>query len=250
MSVLGVIPARHGSTRFPVKALAALAGKPLIQHVWERSREAALLDELVVATDHEEIRRAVEAFGGEAVMTPVDCPSGTDRCALVAQARPHAELIVNIQGDEPLLRGEVIDQAIAALRANPWAAVATPVTPILDRQTFESPHAVKAVVAPGGRALYFSRSPVPSRARTPPAPGEPWGLKHLGLYVYRRAALLAFATRPPALLEEIEKLEQLRFLAAGEGIVVVETRHDSVGVDTPADLLEAERRLAQERSNP
>ncbi|MBN1478587.1 3-deoxy-manno-octulosonate cytidylyltransferase [Candidatus Sumerlaeota bacterium] len=243
MSVLGVIPARHASTRLPGKPLALLAGKPLVQHVWERASRARSIDRLVVATDTEAIREAVEAFGGVAMLTPVDCPSGTDRAAVVAREFPDAEIILNIQGDEPLLDPAVLDEAVDALRAAPWAAVATAVTPIHRREDFESPHVVKAVVGEEGRALYFSRSPVPSRARTQPGWGEPWGLKHLGLYVFRREALLGFASRAPALLEETEKLEQLRFLSAGEGIVVIETSHDAIGVDTPEDLAEAERLL-------
>ncbi len=221
----------------------------MIEHVWERAARAECVDRLVVATDDEKIVRAVEKFGGEAVMTPADCASGTDRCACVAERHPDAEIIVNVQGDEPLLDPAGIDRAVEALRANAWAAVATLMTPIRDRETFESPHVVKAVVGDSGRALYFSRSPIPNRTREAPAGEEPWGMKHLGLYVYRRAALLAFASAPPALSECIEKLEQLRFLAAGQAIVVVETDHDAVGVDTPEELAVAERLLAEERES-
>jgi 3-deoxy-manno-octulosonate cytidylyltransferase (CMP-KDO synthetase) len=246
MSVLGVIPARWASTRFPGKILAPLAGKPMIRHVWERASRAQAVDRLVVATDHREVAEAVEAFGAEAVMTPEDCASGTDRIAVVAEAIADAALVVNIQGDEPLLEPTVIDQTVEALRAAPWASVGTAMTPIRDREAFESPHNCKVVTAEDGRALYFSRSPLPSRARVEPRAGEPWGMKHLGLYAYRREALLAFASRPPSLLEGIEKLEQLRFLAAGQAIVVVETPHDCVGVDTPEELAEAERLLLAE----
>jgi 3-deoxy-manno-octulosonate cytidylyltransferase (CMP-KDO synthetase) len=246
VSVLGVIPARWASTRFPRKALAPLAGKPMVQHVWERARRSRLIDRLVIATDHDEIVRAAEAFGAEAVMTPETCASGTDRCAHVARGIASAQIVVNIQGDEPLLDPVAMDQAIEALRARAWAVVATVMTPIRDRESFESPHVVKVVVGQDGRALYFSRSPLPNRSRTPPAAGEPWGMKHLGLYVFRRESLLAFASRSPSLLENIEKLEQLRFLDAGDGIVVIETEHDSVGVDTPAELAEVERLIAQE----
>ncbi|NUP88334.1 MAG: 3-deoxy-manno-octulosonate cytidylyltransferase [Candidatus Sumerlaeia bacterium] len=246
MTVLGVIPARWASQRFPGKPLAPLAGRPLIEHVWRRARDASTLGELVVATDDNRIADAVHAFGGVAIMTPADCPSGTDRAAHVARRFPQADLVVNVQGDEPLLDAGVIDAAVNALRETPWAGVATAVTPIHGQASFESPHVVKAVVGTGGRALYFSRSPIPSRVRTPPAPGEAWGLKHLGLYVFRRETLLAFASQPPAPLEQIEKLEQLRFLAGGVGIVAVETSRDAVGVDTPEELAEAERLLVRE----
>jgi 3-deoxy-manno-octulosonate cytidylyltransferase (CMP-KDO synthetase) len=246
MEILGVIPARMASQRLPGKPLAPLAGKPMVQHVWERVKAAASITRVVIATDDERVCDAAKSFGADAMMTPADCPSGTDRAALVAQANPQAKIVVNIQGDEPLIDPGVIDRCIGALLGAPWAAVSTPMTPIRDRESFESPHIVKVAHTPEGRALYFSRSPIPSRARSEPAAGEPWGMKHLGLYTFRREALLDFATWPPALLETMEKLEQLRFLAHGCGIAVVETPHDSVGVDTPEDLERVERRLRGE----
>ena len=274
MTVLAVIPARYGSTRFPGKPLADLCGKPLVVHVAERARDARSVGDVLVATDDERIRAAVEAHGFRAVMTSPDCPSGSDRIAEAIAAYPDADVIVNVQGDEPLMRAEVIDRAVAALERDPDCAVATAMIRITSEEQFLSPHVVKVICDRSGRALYFSRSPIPHLSRASEqdmlalAPnarvvlgGGPtrrdrtrrpvssttgasrfWGFKHFGLYVYRREALLDFVKMPPSPLEQVEKLEQLRFLEAGQTIRVIETSLDSIGVDTPEDL-EAARRM-------
>jgi 3-deoxy-manno-octulosonate cytidylyltransferase (CMP-KDO synthetase) len=278
MTTLAIIPARYGSTRFPGKPLADLCGKPLIAHVVERAREARRVDEVIVATDDERILRAVEAHGGRAVMTSPDCASGSDRIVEVAAKFPQAALIVNVQGDEPLMPPEVIDRAIEALESDPECAVSTTMIRIANEEDYRSPHVVKVVCDREGRALYFSRSPLPNLTRateeekqtygaqfgggasdksdasdrsdvsdTPAIPF--WGFKHFGLYVYRREALLKFVSMPPAALERIEKLEQLRFLENGMRIRVVETTLDSIGVDTPEDLERARRIMSRAGKN-
>lgn len=245
MSTIAVIPARYGSTRFPGKPLADLCGKPLVVRVVERAKEARRVDAVIVATDDERIARAVEAHGGRAVMTSPDCPSGGDRIAEVVAKMPEAELVVNVQGDEPLMPPEVIDRAIAALEDDPECAVSTAMIRIESEEDFLSPHVVKVVCDARGRALYFSRSPIPNLTRVAAPPF--FGYKHFGLYVYRREALLRFVALEPGALERIEKLEQLRFLENGMPIRVIETERDSVGVDTPEDL-ERARRLILEKS--
>lgn len=256
--VLGVIPARYGSTRFPGKALALLGGKPMIQHVYERARSAARLDEVVVATDDERITVAVSRFGGRAVMTSAEHRSGTDRIAEVAR-QTDAQVIVNIQGDEPLMRPEPIDQIVEFLLAHRAVPMATVMTRLAKAEDAASPNVVKVVVDQDGYAMYFSRSPIPfvrtsdssgfgvpgsgSRPTTPnPQPRTYW--KHLGLYGYQREFLLRFPQLPPTPCEQAEQLEQLRALEHGHRIKVLETAHDSIGVDTPEDLARVERMLS------
>ena len=256
MSTIAVIPARYASTRFPGKLLADLCGKPLILHTVDRAREARRVDEVIVATDDVRIAEAVEGHGARAVMTSADCASGTDRIAEAAAASPDADIIVNVQGDEPLMSPEVIDRTVEALEADPDCAVSTAMIRILSEAVYRDPHVVKAVATSDGRALYFSRSPVPSNAhwrdkdRVLATLGGGrtffWGFKHFGLYVYRRDALLRFVETSPSPLEVAENLEQLRFLENGMRIRIIETDHDSIGVDTPEDL-EAARREMQER---
>ncbi|MFW6286775.1 MAG: 3-deoxy-manno-octulosonate cytidylyltransferase [Candidatus Sumerlaeota bacterium] len=253
MPTLAVIPARYGSTRFPGKPLADLCGKPLVVHVAERASEAGMVDDVVVATDDERIATAAETHGFKAVMTPSDCPSGSDRIAEVANGRPDCDIIVNVQGDEPLMPPSVIDNAVAVLKADGDVSVATAMIRLREERDFLDSNVVKVVTDKRGRALYFSRSPVPALVRASAedlamlAPGEaPFrGFKHFGLYAYRREALLEFVKLAPTPLESIEKLEQLRFLENGHAIAVVETTLDSIGVDTPEDL-EAARRIMAE----
>ena len=243
MKVIGVIPSRYGSTRLPAKPLTLICGKPLVQWVWEAASRAATLDEVIVATDDERIREVVASFGGHAVMTPIDCPSGSDRVLAAIAARP-CDIVVNIQGDEPLMAVENIEMCVRALQADPDAAVSTPMIPLQRLEDFEAPHVVKVVTDARGYALYFSRSMVPSMARLEAderARTLPLCMKHLGLYVYRREALEAFVKMPPSRYEKIEKLEQLRFLEAGYRIRMVEVTHDSVGVDTADDVVAVER---------
>jgi len=237
--VFCVIPARYGAQRFPGKPLADLLGKPVIQWVWEAARTIRGVDEVIVATDDDRIRRAVESFGGTVAMTPPSCPSGSDRIAMALQDRP-CSAIVNVQGDEPLIHAETVAGALQALLDDPDCAVATACVPIRDRETFERPSVVKVVRGRDDVALYFSRSPIPSPSRLDPGetagPGFVWGYKHLGIYVYRPEALRAFVAMSRSPLETVESLEQLRFLEAGYRIRCIETPHDSTGIDTPEDL--------------
>ncbi len=245
MRVLGVIPARYGSTRFPGKALAPLGGVPLIAHVLANARAARRLDRILLATDDERIAAAARAVGVEAAMTPPELPSGSDRVAHVA-ARLSSEgerfdAVVNIQGDEPFLPGEAIDRAVDLLEADPEAAIATLAVPAAasDRA---NPNWVKVVLDGTGRALYFSRAVIPfPRAEGPRAR---W-LRHAGLYAFRAAYLARFVGLPPSGLEETEGLEQLRALEDGARIAVAVGDWPVLGVDAPEDLAEAERRLAK-----
>ncbi|MBN1515262.1 3-deoxy-manno-octulosonate cytidylyltransferase [Candidatus Sumerlaeota bacterium] len=244
MTTLAVIPARYASQRFPGKPLADLCGRPLVYWAWKRACECPAIDAAIVATDDERIFNAVRKFGGEAAMTSANCASGSDRIAEVVRDRPDVELVVNIQGDEPDIDPAALRQAVIALREHPNCHVATLKTAIRDEADFLSPHIVKVVCDEAGRALYFSRSPLPNRHRSRPEhPDDIWGYKHLGLYVYRRETLLEYTSWPPSLLEMMEKLEQLRFLEHGRCITVVETFRDAIGVDTPEELERARKAL-------
>jgi 3-deoxy-manno-octulosonate cytidylyltransferase (CMP-KDO synthetase) len=242
-SVLVVIPARYASTRLPGKALISLGGKPMIQRVWERVRQASTILGVVVATDDERIRSVVQGFGGEAVMTRSDHRSGTERVAEVAAARSEAEILVNVQGDEPLIEPAAIDAAVEAIREDAEVNVATLAVPITNPAEIMDPNVVKTVLDFDGNALYFSRAPIPW-VRDRGGPVHARHLKHLGLYVFRRAALLDFPTFPQGDLERIEQLEQLRWLENGYRIRVAETQYDSVSVDMPEDVTRVEQLLA------
>ena len=215
----------------------------MIQRVWERVRQAKSISGVIVATDDERIRSAVEAFGGDVAMTRADHRSGTERVAEAALARGDAEIIVNVQADEPLIEPSAIDAAVEALREDSEVSVATLAVPILKPADIMDPNVVKAVLDFDGNALYFSRAPIPW-VRDRGAPVHAKHLKHLGLYVFRRAALLEFPTFPQGDLERIEQLEQLRWLENGYRIRVAETEHDSVSVDVPEDVARVERLLA------
>jgi len=242
MKILAVIPARYASTRLPGKPLVPLAGKPMIARVWERVGRAASVSGVVVATDDERIRSAVEAFGGQAILTRSEHRSGTERVGEVAAARPDVEIFVNVQGDEPLIEPAAIDQAVEALRADAQVSVATLAVPISNPADIMDPNVVKAVLDFDGNALYFSRAPIPW-VRDRGGPVHARHLKHLGLYVFRREALLDFATFPEGDLERVEQLEQLRWLENGYRIRVVETEYDSIGVDVPEDVKRVEQLL-------
>jgi 3-deoxy-manno-octulosonate cytidylyltransferase (CMP-KDO synthetase) len=245
MSILAVIPARYASTRLPGKPLVALHGKSMIQRVWERVRQAELVSDVIVATDDERIRSAVEAFGGQAVLTRADHRSGTERVAEVAVLRREAEILVNVQGDEPLIEPAAVDAAVAAIRDDAEVNVATLAVPIGNPADIMDPNVVKAVLDFDGNALYFSRAPIPwVRDRKDAVHAR--HLKHLGLYAFRRAALLEFPTFPQGDLERMEQLEQLRWLENGYRIRVVETDYDSVSVDMPDDVGRVEKLLSQE----
>ena len=231
-SVLAVIPARFHSTRLPGKILADLGGKPMIEHVYRRTAAATRVHAVLVATDDERIANAVHAFGGAALMTRADHVSGTDRIA-EAIAGLRCGVVVNVQGDEPLIESSTVDAAIAPLLADTSVEMSTLSRPFAGIDEFSSPHVVKVVTNSAGDALYFSRAPIPySRAGGLP----PAARAHVGLYVYRRETLLKLAAAPAVPLELEESLEQLRALALGVRIRVVDTRHAAAGVDTPEDL--------------
>jgi 3-deoxy-manno-octulosonate cytidylyltransferase (CMP-KDO synthetase) len=229
-SILGVIPARYASVRFPGKSLAVIAGKPMIQHVWERATQSRYLNQVVIATDDERIAAVARGFGAPVRMTRTDHASGTDRVAEVA-ASTDAQIIVNIQGDEPLIDPGAIDTAILALLDEPGCEMATLKRRISTQAEIENPNVVKVVTARNGDALYFSRWPVPFDRGS----GGAWW-KHIGLYVYRRALLMGYSSLPVGPLEEAERLEQLRALENCIPIRVAETEYDTIGVDTPEDL--------------
>lgn len=228
--ILGVIPARFASSRFPGKSLAAIAGKSMLQHVWERASQARYLTRVVIATDDERIHKAARAFGAHAVMTRADHLSGTDRVAEAASA-DHASVVLNIQGDEPLIDPAAIDAAALALLDDPEVPMASLMKRIEDRRETGDPNVVKVVTNLAGDAIYFSRAPIPFARE-----GTGVHYKHLGLYVYRRDFLLAYSGLPVGPLERMERLEQLRAIENGYRIRMVETEYESVGVDTPEDL--------------
>ncbi len=227
-----VIPARYGSTRFRGKPLADLWGKPIIQHVWERAGRARLVDRVIIATDDERIAHAARDFGAEVAMTRPDHPSGTDRVAEVAHTLT-SEVIVNVQGDEPLMDPAHIDAAARPLLIDPAIPMGTLCCPIDDIADLADPNVVKVVVDRQGFALYFSRLPIPF-VRDEHADAIRY--RHLGLYVYRRGFLLSLAGLAPTPLEQAERLEQLRVLEHGHRLRVAIVDHASPGVDTPADL--------------
>ncbi|MFM2199851.1 MAG: 3-deoxy-manno-octulosonate cytidylyltransferase [Verrucomicrobiota bacterium] len=240
--IIGILPARWGSTRFPGKPLHLIAGKPLIQHVWERCQSSTKLAEILVATDDERIVSAVNAFGGKAVMTSPDHPTGTDRLAEVAKQVPGATHILNIQGDEPLIDPALIDQLAQALIDDPGLHMVTAANPLDPADpAVADPNVVKTVLKQNGHALYFSRSPLPYFRN--PVPGLQV-LRHKGIYGYRRDFLETFVTWPPSPLEQAESLEQLRALENGANIRVLLTNDTSPGVDTPEQALEIERLLS------
>ncbi len=234
MEIIAVIPARYASTRLPGKPLLSDTGRTMIQHVVEAASRATKLSRVIVATDDMRIAEAVAKFGGEAVMTRDDHPSGTDRVAEVALGIPNAGIIVNLQGDEPEVSGHALDLVVSLLENDPEAPMATLATPIRDESVYRDPACVKVVCSDQGRALYFSRSPLPYHRDGLPA-GGPLGFLHLGLYAYRREFLLKLATLPPSPLEKTEKLEQLRVLEAGYPIAVGFVDERAVGIDTPED---------------
>lgn len=236
MKTLAVIPARYASSRLPAKPLLRETGKYLVQHVYERASAARHIDQVIVATDDARIEAAVKSFGGQVAMTRDDHQSGTDRVAEVA-ARHDADIVVNLQGDEPLIDPDALDFVAELLTRHQQAAMATLATPLLSLEQYHNPNCVKVVVGELGQALYFSRSPIPFvRDGAPPLGQEPFQFfLHIGLYAYRRDFLLKLAETPPTALEQLEKLEQLRVLSMGQRIQVGMVAHATAGVDTPED---------------
>jgi 3-deoxy-manno-octulosonate cytidylyltransferase (CMP-KDO synthetase) len=239
--VIAIVPARFQSTRLPGKALADIAGRPMIEHVYRRAAAAAKVSRVIVATDDRRIADAVAGFGGEAVMTAPSHQSGTDRIAEVA-ASIACDIVVNVQGDEPVLPPETIDAAVAPMLADRALEMSTLRRRIDDPAEHQNPNVTKVVVDRDGYALYFSRAPIPyTRPGQSAAPA--WA--HIGLYVYRRDTLLRLAGLPPTAMERAEALEQLRALEYGVRIKAVTTAYASIGVDTPDDLARVRALLAQ-----
>lgn len=238
MKVIGVIPARYGSTRFKGKVLAEIAGKPMVQHVWERVKQCSLIDELIIACDDERVYKAAVGFGAKAMMTSRSHETGTDRIVEIVKDL-NVHFVVNIQGDEPLISPKVIDTLVHCLKMDDQAQMATVIKQIEDRMDFKNPNVVKVVVDCKNFALYFSRSAIPFDRD---AIGVK-GYKHIGLYAYRKECLLGLAQMPQTTLELTEKLEQLRALENGIKIKTVLTDSDTVGVDTPEDLIKVEQML-------
>jgi 3-deoxy-manno-octulosonate cytidylyltransferase (CMP-KDO synthetase) len=245
--VIVVIPARYGSTRLSGKPLISLAGKTMIQRVYERAKLSERTDRVIVATDDERIINAVKGFGGEARMTRTEHRTGTERVAEVA-AHEAGEVFVNVQGDEPLLDPNAIDIAVGALLEEPQASVSTVATPIKTPGDIMDPNVVKAVLDFDGNAIYFSRAPIPW-VRDTASKMVVRHLKHLGLYVFQRDALLEYPTLPQGELERIEQLEQLRWMENGWKIRVAEVEHDAVSVDVLEDVVRIEK-LLQKQDRP
>lgn len=250
-SIIAVIPARYGSTRFPGKALALIKDKPMIQWVYERTKRSSLIDRVIVATDDDRILETVKSFGGDVVMTSPMHPTGTDRIAEVAR-NIDCDIVVNVQGDEPLIRHEMIDEAIAPLVSDNTIPMGTLCRKIESRNEAFDPNVVKVVFDINGFALYFSRAPIPWDRERWSGKNDlrdlPYGTimyKHIGLYVYRRAFLLDYAHMPQTALEETEKLEQLRALEHGYRVKTVVTGYESFGVDIPDDLGKILNRLEE-----
>ena len=243
MKIYGVIPSRFGSSRFPGKPLAVLAGKPLVAWVVEAVRKAKSLDEVLVATDDERIMAAVEAHGGRAAMTPSELPSGTDRIACAVGDFADDDILVNIQGDEPLIDPALIDGLVAKLTSDSRFDMATAVTPIRSAADFAAKTVVKVVLDRDDAALYFSRAPIPCDRDHEPALDSGLFVRHLGIYAYRGGFLKRYIKEPPCALEKTEKLEQLRALWMGAKIAVVKTEDEGVGVDTPEDAVRVEKLL-------
>ena len=243
MRVIGVIPSRWGSTRFPGKSLHPICGKPLVQWVVEAARRASALDDIMVATDDVRIADAVSGFV-KVAMTRADHPSGTDRVAEAAQPSDD-DIVINIQGDEPLIVPALINALAARMKADAGWAMATAACPIRSMRDLEARTVVKVVLARDGGALYFSRLPIPCRRDGEPDLASGLYLRHLGIYAYRGAFLKRLVREPPCLLERTESLEQLRALYLGARIAVIQTEDLGVGVDTPEDVPAVEAMLRQ-----
>jgi 3-deoxy-manno-octulosonate cytidylyltransferase (CMP-KDO synthetase) len=238
MRILGIIPSRYASSRFPGKPLVEIQGKSMIRRVYEQARKTSSIERVIVATDDQRIFDHVQAFGGEVLMTNSDHRSGTDRCAEVAARLPEYEVVINIQGDEPFIQPRQIDLAVAPLLKTPEAQIATLAKQIMDIEMVHNPNVVKVVCNLNGRALYFSRNPIPYvRDRR----AEEWleagrFFKHIGLYAFKSSILQQVAQLAPSELEKMEGLEQLRWLENGYSIEVSFTSEETLGIDRPEDL--------------
>jgi 3-deoxy-manno-octulosonate cytidylyltransferase (CMP-KDO synthetase) len=240
---VGIIPARWSSTRFPGKPLHLIAGKPLLQHVWNRCRKAKNLDSVIIATDDMRIAEAAFDWGAEVALTSPRHQSGTDRVAKVTRSAKRFAFVINIQGDEPLIAPSLIDRLVEKLRSDRTVDIVTAAHSFENAAEASSPHQVKVVVDASNRALYFSRAAIPF----PRSPAKIRYLRHQGIYGFRREALLQFVKCKPGPLERAESLEQLRALENGVNVHVLVIRHGFSGVDTPADAEALERKLARTR---
>lgn len=245
MEVIGVIPARYSSTRFEGKVLADILGKPMIQHVWERAKSAKTLDDLIIACDDERVANVAREFGSKVVMTSKGHASGTDRIIEVVNPLD-VKIVINIQADEPLVHPMMIDSVARALLEDSSLSMATIMRKIEDLLSINDPHVVKVVVDKNNFALYFSRAAIPYLAVNSEVE-SPAYYKHIGLYGYTKDFLFTYKNLPPSALEKTECLEQLRVLEQGLRIKVIETKHDTVGVDTPQDLEKLKERLLKEK---
>lgn len=247
MNCIGIIPARYSATRFEGKVLANLLGKPVIQHVWEQAKKSQSLDDLIIACDDERILEKARDFGAKAILTSKDHLSGTDRLTEIVHDMD-VEVVVNIQGDEPMVHFTMIDDAANALLQNPGCVMATIITPIRDPQLLSDPNVVKVVVDKNGLAMYFSRAAIPFVRDKKSEPRITF-YKHIGLYSYTKDFLYTFKNLSASALEETEKLEQLRVLEAGFKIKTIITKYDTVGVDTPEDLKRVEEILRKKKND-
>jgi len=242
---VGIIPARFSSTRFEAKVLADIFGKPMIQHVWERARQSLLLDELIIACDNERVAEIARGFGAKVVFTAKGHVSGTDRIAEVVNPLDF-KVVINIQGDEPLVHTTMIDNVASFLLNSPEIGMATIMKKIEDPAQITDPNVVKVVVDKNNFALYFSRSTIPFLAANSDVK-NPVYFKHIGLYGYSKDFLFTFKNLTVSSLEKVEKLEQLRVLEEGYKIKVIETKYESIGVDTPEDLEKVKEYLKKEQ---
>ncbi len=248
MNAIGVIPARFGSTRFCGKILADICGKPMIQHVWEQAKLARSLDDVIIACDDERVKEAADSFGANCVMTSKDHTSGTDRIAEVVNSID-VDIVVNIQGDEPSIQPLMIDSLVDALLKDDSVYMGTLAKKIVDSAEVSNPNVVKVVLDRNGFALYFSRAVIPyNRASSDQV--NPVYFKHIGLYAYTKDFLFTYKNMAASSLEKAERLEQLRVLENGFAIKVIETKFDTIGVDTPQDLEKVRRLLSGETINP
>ena len=244
MKAIGVIPARLGSTRLKAKVLADINGKPMLQHVYERAKKSRELNDLIIACDSEVIMEKAKGFGAKAVLTSVDHPSGSDRIAEAVQSMA-VDVVVNIQGDEPLIDAVVIDALVLAMKKDPACPMATVIKAMDSEKELNDPHVVKVVIDQQHNALYFSRAAIPlNRAQT--GLKEAGYFKHLGIYAYRKEFLLKFVRLPKSHLEQMEQLEQLRVLEAGYKIKTILTDIQTISVDTEADLVRVREFLKKE----
>ncbi|MCK5180304.1 MAG: 3-deoxy-manno-octulosonate cytidylyltransferase [Candidatus Omnitrophica bacterium] len=241
MKIIGIIPARWASTRFEGKVLAEVGGKPMIQHVWERARQSELLNDLIIACDDERVVVAAEQFGAKTVLTSKNCASGTDRIAEAVESI-EGDIIVNIQGDEPLIDPAVIDALATVLVDDSSCSMGTMIKVLTSKKELKDPNVVKVVIDGEGNALYFSRSLIPYNRDDD---DEVIYYKHLGIYAYRRDFLLSYKNLPKSNLEKVEQLEQLRVLEFGYKIKTVVTDIETIGVDTPEDLSRVEKLLSK-----